>query len=153
MSTRTKPWHLIVAALIGGVLLFFVELVLVSSGRFALVPPITIAVVLGFIGALVVVLALPVRRVAKREPNARVDPFYATRVVAIAKASSLIGALLGGGALGIALFLATRAVTAGGSVLMAVASLGGAIVLVVGGLVAEWMCTITPDDNDDEELA
>ncbi len=151
--TKTNPWHLIALAVIGGVLLWVTEVVLVSTGRIALVPPITIGVVLALIGIIAVILALPVRRVARREPNARVDPFYATRVVAIAKASSLIGALLGGGALGIALFLVTRAVTAGSSLVMALASLGGAVVLVVGGLVAERMCTITPDDDEPNEEA
>jgi uncharacterized membrane protein len=149
--TKTNPWHLVLIAVIGGVVFWVLEIALVASGRFALVPPITIAVALAVIGVIVVILALPVRRVAKREPNATVDPFYATRVVAIAKASSLIGALLGGGALGIAFFLLTRTVTAGGSLLMAVASIGGAIVLLAGGLVAEWMCTITPHDDDDPD--
>ncbi len=149
--TKTNPLHLIGFAVLGGVLLWIVEVILVSTGRFALVPPVTIAVVLALIGVLVVVLALPVRRVARREPNARVDPFYATRVVAIAKASSLSGALLGGAALGIALFLLTRTVTATGSVLLALGSVAGAIVLLAGGLIAERMCTIRPDEDDHDD--
>lgn len=151
--SKTNPWHLILAAVGAGVALWIVEVVLVATGRFALVPPVSVAVVLALIGVIVVVLAVPVRKVARREPNARVDPFYATRVVAVAKASSFTGALLGGGALGIALFLLTRTVTAGGSVLMALASVIGGIVLLAGGLIAEWMCTITPDDEGDEEAA
>lgn len=157
--TKTNPLHLIGFAVAGGALLWVIEIVLVSTGRFALVPPISIAVVLALIGVIVVVMALPVRRVARREPNATVDPFYATRVVAIAKASSLCGALLGGAALGIALFLLTRTVTATGSVVMALASVGGAIVLLAGGLIAERMCMIqdrddeASDDDDEEESA
>lgn len=148
--TRTNPWHLIVAALLGGAALFLLEVLLVAGGRPAFVPPLTLAVVLGLIGVLVVLLARPVRRVARREPNARVDPFYAIRVVTVAKACSLIGALLGGGAIGIVLFLTTRTVTAGGSVLLAAGGAAGALVLLAGGLVAEWMCTIRPDGDEDE---
>lgn len=149
--TKTNPLHLIAFAAAGGVLLWIVETLLVSSGRPAFVANNSIAVVLALIGALVVVLALPVRRVARREPNARVDPFYATRVVAIAKASSLSGALLGGAALGIALFLLTRTGAATGQVLMALAGVAGAILLLAGGLIAERWCTIRPGDDDHDD--
>lgn len=149
--SRTNPWHLVLLAVVGGVLLWVVELALVGSGRPAFVPLIPLGVGVGGIGILVVVLALPVRRVARREPNARVDPFYATRVVALAKASSIIGAIIAGGALGIILFLLTRAVPSGASLLMTLASLVGGVVLLAGGLVAEWMCTLTPTDDDDPD--
>ncbi len=97
-----------------------------STGRFALVPPITIAVVLALIGVIVVVLALPVRRVARREPNATCRPVLCdtgrgdregiqpvrARCSAVPRSASR-------------LFLLTRTVTATGSVLMALARVGG----------------------------
>jgi hypothetical protein len=98
---------------------------------------------------MVIMMALPVRRVARRVPGATVDPFYATRVVIIAKASSLSGALLTGGGLGVGFYLLSRAVLpAVGSITMSFAAALGAVVLLIAGLVAENMCTIPPDEPD-----
>jgi hypothetical protein len=122
---------------------------MVATGNPVLIPPYTLAVALVLIGVLIVLMALPVFKVARRKENARIDPFYATRVVVLAKASSLCGALLAGGGLGIAGFLLTRSVVPGvGSVAMAFTTAAGAILLLVGGLVAEYMCTIPPEDDD-----
>ena len=76
----------------------------------------------------------PVRRATKTE-SARVDPFYATRVLVFAKASALTGALLLGAALGALVFLVTRPIIGVGSVAIVGASVLGAIVLLVGGLI------------------
>jgi len=151
--TRTKPSHLILLLVIGGVLMWFVETALAASGRAVLIPPFTLGVALLLIGVIVVLMALPVRRVARRVPGSSVDPFYATRVVIIAKASSLAGALLAGAGLGIGFYLLSRAVlpalgSAGANnTVMAFATAIGAVVLLVGGLVAEHMCTIPPEDD------
>lgn len=146
--TRTKPTHLILLAVLGGGATWFLETALAASGRPVIIPPLTLGVALLLIGVILVVMALPVRRVSRGVPNARVDPFYATRVVTLAKASSLAGALLAGGGLGIAGYLLSRSVLPGvGSVTMAFASTVGAALLLVGGLVAEHMCTIPPDDD------
>ncbi len=150
--TRTRPLHLIVLAALGGTLAWFLETALTATGRPIVIPPVTLALALGLIGAIVIVMALPVRRVARRVEGARVDPFYATRVVMLAKASSLSGALLGGAGLGITAYLLGRSVIPGvGSVTLALASTAGAVVLLVAGLVAEHMCTIPPDDDDPRE--
>lgn len=150
--TRTKPAHLVVLLLIGGMLLFFIESALAATGRPVLIPPITLGVALLLIGVIVIVMAVPVRRVARRMPNATVDPFYATRVVIIAKASALAGALLAGAGLGVGIYLLSRAVLpAVGSITMAFATALGAVVLLVGGLVAEHMCSIPPDDDNETQ--
>lgn len=149
--TRTKPLHLVLLAFGGAVLGWVLETVLAASGRAVVIPPVTLAIALTAIGALLVIMALPVRRVSRGVAGARVDPFYATRVVMLAKASSLTAALLAGGALGITVYLLGRAVLPGvGSITMAVATLVGAVLLLVGGLVAEHMCTIPPSDDDDK---
>lgn len=148
--TRTKPLHLVLLALGGAVLGWLLETALAASGRAVIIPPVTLAIALTAIGALLVIMALPVRRVSRGVPGARVDPFYATRVVVLAKASSLTAAFLAGGALGITIYLLGRAVVPGvGSISMALATLAGAVLLLVGGLVAEYMCTIPPSDDDD----
>lgn len=147
--TRTRPLHLILLALLGAVLLWFVQIALAAAGRPVVIPPYTLGVALLLIGAIVVAMAWPVWRVTRKVPGARVDPFYATRVVMLAKASSLGGALLAGAGLGITLYLLSRSVLPGvGSITMAAVATGGAVLLLVAGLVAEHMCTIPPDDDD-----
>lgn len=147
--TRTNPLYLVLLAALGGGLAWFLEAALAASGNAILIPPLTIGVALLAIGVVVVVMALPVRRVSRRLPGAKVDPFYATRVVTLAKASSLSGALLGGAGLAITAYLLSRSVLPGvSSVSMALALAVGSIVLLVAGLVAEHMCAIPPDDDD-----
>ena len=77
-------------------------------------------------------------------------PFRALRILMLAKASSIVGAAVGGFALGLVLFLSTRPVTPSvGSwgVIIATAICGG--VLLIAALVAEHMCTIRKDDDDE----
>jgi hypothetical protein len=150
--TRTKPSLLIVLALLGGGVGWLLESMLVSLGSATLVPPFTLGAVLGLIGVLIVLLAIPVFRVVRKAPGAQVDPFYATRVVLLAKASSLAGALASGIAIALLVFVLTRSVLpAGGSVIMIVVTVVGAIVLLVGGLVAEKMCTLPPEDEQQQK--
>lgn len=150
--TRTKPLHLLLLAAVGGGLAWFLETALAASGNAILIPPFTIGFVLALIAVILIVMALPVRRVSRGVPNARVDPFYATRVVMLAKASSLGGALLGGAGLAITGYLLSRSVLPGvGSVSMALTMAAGGIILLVGGLVAEHMCAIPPEDDDTDK--
>ena len=146
---RTSPTSLLVLFLIGAGTGWLVELMLVGSGRPSLVPPFTLGTALALIGILVVLLALPVWRVVRKVHGAKVDPFYATRIVLLAKASSLTGSLLTGLAAAVVVFLLTRSVVAAaGSVGMAVTTLVGAALLLIGGLVAEKMCTLPPEDEE-----
>ena len=143
--TRTPPLILLLLAVLGGGVLWFIETALAVTGRAIMIPPITLGVALLGIGVIIVVMALPVRKVARGVANARVDPFYATRVLMLAKASSLGGALLGGGGLGVVGYLLSRSVVAApGAVAMSGAAAVGAILLLVAGLVAEQMCSIPP---------
>jgi hypothetical protein len=149
---RTRVTTLLLLAVLGGGATWFLETALVAAGAGRIIPPVTLAAALVLIGVLVVVMALPVRQAARRKSTRRVDPFYATRVVVLAKASSLGGALLTGAGLGIVGYLLTRTVTpAVGSLSMAIATAVGAIVLLAGGLVAEHMCVIPPDDDETPE--
>jgi len=146
---RTSPTSLVVLFLVGAGAGWLVEFMLVGSGRPTLPLPFTLATALGLIGILVVVLALPVWRVVRRVHGAKVDPFYATRIVLLAKASSLTGSLLTGAAAAIVVFLLTRSVVASGEpIVMAVVTVVGAALLLIGGLVAEKMCTLPPEDED-----
>lgn len=101
---------------------------------------------------MVVVLALPIRRLTKGKASQPIDPFYSTRVLVLAKASALSGSLLTGFGAGVLIYLLSRSVVPGaGSVVQSVATLVGAACLLAGGLVAEHMCTVPPNDDDDDQ--
>jgi hypothetical protein len=146
--TRTRPLHLVLLVLLGAAALWFVQIALAAAGRPVVIPPYTLGVALLLIGVIVVAMAWPVWRVTRKLPGARVDPFYATRVVMLAKASSLGGALLAGSGVGLILYFVSRSVLQVGSITMAAVAAGGAVLLLVAGLVAEHMCTIPPDDDE-----
>lgn len=148
---RTRPVSLVLFAAAGGALVWLLEIALIASGRPAAVPPVTLALALGVIGVLDLLLAVPIRRAVRDGQRGKIDPFYATRVAVLSKASSLAGSLLTGVGLGIVIFLSTRSVLAVGSILMAVATVVGAVVLLVAGLIAEHLCSIPPDDDDKVE--
>jgi len=154
--TRTRPALLALLALGAAVLAIALQLGLAAVGLSRIVPQVTLAVTLVLIAVVVVVLALPVRRAtrgvrdrgADAPPRPRVDPFYATRVVLIAKASAVAGALLGGAAAGLVAELLIRPVSAASSLWAGVAMLVGAVLLMVAGLVAEGWCVLPPDDEE-----
>ncbi|RQP11723.1 MAG: DUF3180 domain-containing protein [Microbacteriaceae bacterium] len=154
--TRTRPALLALLALGAAVLAIALQLGLAAVGLSKIVPQVTLAVTLVLIAVVVVVLALPVRRATRggRErgadalPRPRVDPFYATRVVLIAKASAVAGALLGGAAVGLVAELLIRPVSAVSALWAGVAMLVGGVLLMVAGLVAESWCVVPPDDDE-----
>jgi len=145
---RTSAATLAVLAVVGGVAMFLLQTFLVSTGSARYEPAFSLAAALVVIAVLVVVLAIPVRQSARGRSPRKVDPFYATRIVLLAKACSLSGALLAGGFVGAVAFLWTRSLTGVGSLVMALAALVGAVLLLAAGLVAEHLCTVPPDDDD-----
>ena len=149
---RTHPTT-IVAFTLGGLAFGYLgELALVSAGRSVIVPPVSLAITLVGVAALVVGVAWPIRQSVQGKSGRRVDPFRAARIAVLAKASSVTGALVLGVGLGITAFLLTRTVVAPAStVWMGVVTAIGAALLLVGGLVAEHFCTLPPDEPDDEE--
>lgn len=148
---RTPPALVFLLVAIGAATGLLAQQALASGGRPAVTPPLTLMLVLIAIAVVVVALAVPVRRTVKGSREA-VDPFYALRVLVLAKASALAGALLGGAGAGFVVFLLTRTVPALGSLGYSIGMTVGAVVLLVGGLVAEEMCRIPPPTDDDEEF-
>ena len=148
---RTNITTLVLLALIGGIGGGFLETVLASAGRPIVLPPLTLGLALLAIGIMVVVLALPIRKLTRGKATQPIDPFYSTRVLMLAKASALSGSLVTGFGAGVLVYLLSRPVVPGiGSVVLAIATLVGAAGLLAGGLVAEHMCTIPPNDDDDD---
>ena len=147
--TATKSSTILLLAFVGAGFGWALEMILVAMGRSIVIPPVTLSVALVFIAAIVVAMAVPIWRATRDTATKRVDPFYATRVVVLAKASSLAGALFGGAAAGIMLFVLTRSVLpALGSVALSVAATVCAVLLLIAGLVAEKMCTLPPQDDE-----
>lgn len=148
---RTNTITLILLTAIGGVGAGLLETVLTARGRPILLPPLTLGLALLAIGGIVVLLALPIRRLTRGTGQQPIDPYYSTRVLVLAKASALSGSLLAGFGVGVAIYLLSRSVVPLGSVGLAVAMLIGAGGLLAGGLIAEHMCTIPPDDDDEDD--
>jgi hypothetical protein len=119
---------------------------LVMTGRPALVPPVTLGPALAVLGGVLLLVAWPVRQAARGKR--RIDYRHATSVLGFAKASSTVGALLAGAALGAVAFFASRAVVADGAILALAAGAGGALVQLVAGLLAEHWCVLPPDDEE-----
>lgn len=149
---RTNISTLVLLALIGGIGGGFLETLLAAAGRPIVLPPLTLGLALLAIGIMVVVLALPIRRLTKGRASQPIDPFYSTRVLVLAKASALSGSLVTGFGAGVLIYLLSRSIVPGvGSVVQSGATLVGAACLLAGGLVAEHMCTVPPNDDDDDE--
>ena len=147
---RTGPAPLIGLFLIGGVVAYLFELVMQSRGGLIFVPPLTVAVTLAAVAVAVILLAIPIRRRVKGKRKEPIDPLYAARVLALAKASSLAGALLGGVGAGILFYLFSRPIAPNEAILTnVILHIVSAATLVAAGLIAESLCALPPEDNDE----
>ncbi len=82
---------------------------------------------------------------------ARPNPFYAVRVLILARASALTGALFAGWHLGLVLWLVLFSVSPAGLLASSGFGFAGAAVLVAGGLLSQWNCKSPPDSPTDSE--
>nr|WP_208387991.1 DUF3180 domain-containing protein [Microbacterium halimionae] len=141
-----------VAAVLGTGVGFLIDQVLTAGGRTTFTPHITLPILLLLLGAVVVVLAIPIRRATRSALAAPINPFHALRIAILAKASSIVGATMTGIALGLVLFVATRPVQPSlGSMATSIATIACGVMLVAASLVAEQMCTIRKDDDDNAD--
>jgi hypothetical protein len=151
---RTSGALLFVLALLatgGG---FAFDHLLTVTGRATFTPSGLLPVLLVLIAVAVLLLAWPVRRSTRG--GRRIDPFRALRAATLARASSLLGAIMAGFGAGLLLFLATRPVPAPvGSVVAMIALIIGAALLVGVALIAEQFCTLPkdPDERQPDEPA
>lgn len=146
---RTSAGLLAVLALLatgGG---FLLDHLLTANGRATFTPSLLLPVLLLLIAAAAIGVAWPVR--ASVRTGIRIDPFRALRAATLARASSLLGALMAGFGAGLLLFLLSRPIDPPvGSTVAMLALIGSAVVLVIAALVAEQFCTL-PKDPDDSE--
>jgi hypothetical protein len=148
---RTGAGVLIVAAALGVAAGFLLDQLLTSAGRPTFTPAATLPILLVLLGAVVVALAVPIRRATRGRGGSAINPFRAVRIAMLAKASSIVGAGIGGLAVGLLVFLATRPVTPSlGSMATVIATAVCGALLVAAALVAEHLCTIRKDDDDEQ---
>jgi hypothetical protein len=147
---RTSVGLLVAVAAAGAVMGFLLDQLLTAVGRPTFTPSFLLPVLLVLLGLATVALALPIRRAITGIAPRPVDPFRAVRVVMLARASSIVGALVAGIAAGLLLFLVSRPVEPSlGSTGAVIAAALGALALVAAGLIAEHLCIIRKDDDDD----
>lgn len=148
---RTRPTSLIGLGVVGLVIGFLGELAASATGMAVFIPPLTLPITLVAVAVIIVAFAVPIRRAVRGRTARRIDPFQATRVVVLAKACGLSGALLTGAGVGVLAYLLSRDVLpSGNSILLTALATAGALVLLVAGLVAESFCSLPPDDDADD---
>ncbi|MFS0912039.1 DUF3180 family protein [Microbacterium sp. 179-I 3D2 NHS] len=146
---RTSAGLLVVLALAGGGAGFLLDHLLTAAGRATFTPSLLLPVLLLLIAAAALGVAWPVRSSVRT--GIRIDPFRALRAATLARASSLLGAIMAGFGAGLLTFLLSRPIDPPvGSTVAMLALIGSAIVLVIAALVAEQFCTL-PKDPDDSE--
>ncbi|MFT4234485.1 MAG: DUF3180 domain-containing protein [Microbacterium sp.] len=149
---RTGPLPLIVAALLGIAAGFGFDALLTSTHRATYTPGVSLPVLLVLLGLLCLAFAWPIRRAVHDEKAPRVDPFRAMRTAVLAKSSSIVGAAIGGSAVGFLAFVLTRPVHPGiGSMATTIATVAAGAVLVACALIAEYFCTLPKDPPDDSD--
>ncbi|MFJ2503202.1 MULTISPECIES: DUF3180 domain-containing protein [Microbacterium] len=146
---RTSAGLLLLLALLAAGGGFLLDHLLTASGRVTFTPSLLLPVLLLLIAAASLGVAWPVRRSVRS--GVRIDPFRALRAATLARASSLLGAIMAGFGAGLLVFLLSRPVDPQvGSTVAMLALVGSAIVLTIAALVAEQFCTL-PKDPDDSE--
>lgn len=147
---RTRTTVLLALALGGGALAYLLELLVQSLGLAVVIPPLSLSLTLAALAIAVILLAIPVRRSVTGKRKAPIDPFYALRVAVFAKACSLTGSLLLGVAVGILLYLFGRPIAPAFSMsALVISEIVAAVLLIAAGLIAEFLCTLPPQNPED----
>jgi hypothetical protein len=150
----TKFLTLLMPTVIAWSLVYVFVRLMIANGASVPVATTTVLVTLPSIAILELVFAWPVlrysRAMKKFAPGAerpkRVDPFYATKVLALAKATSIAGALFLGAALGL-VFMQLGAPVVPDSIALNFVALVESIALIAVALFIERSCKIK-DDGD-----
>ena len=150
----TAPLTLLACAVMGAAIGLLLQVARSSAGLAPLVPPYSLPLTLVILALGVLTLGIVLRRMVTRDTGGNVNPQTAVAILSAARASQFVGCLLGGFAVGLALSLITRSVPAPVETwLPMLSAAGAAIVLLVCGAIAEYLCRIPPDDDDAERDA
>jgi cytochrome c oxidase assembly factor CtaG len=116
-------------------------------------------ITLAAISAVLLVLSIPIWRYrsALKQKSAqrpkRVDPFYAVRVLLLAKASALAGVLFASWHLGVVIFTLSGAVVVQSLVLQNSFGFIASVMLIVAALITEQICRLPQDADPDPDQA
>lgn len=150
----TKFLTLLMPTVIAWSLVYVLVRLMVANGGSVPIATVTVLVSLPVIAILELVFAWPVIRYSMQMKNfkegaerpKRLDPFYATKVLALAKATSIAGALFLGSAIGLVL-MQLGAPVVPDSILLNVVALVESVALIAVALQIEKACKIK-DDGD-----
>jgi hypothetical protein len=155
----TKLSLLLLISLPTSIAAFFVASFMVGRGLQVPVSPANLLITLAAISAVLLALSIPIWRYrnalkqSSTKRSKRVDPFYAVRVLLLAKASSLAGALFASWHLGVVVFQLSGAVVVQGLVLQNSIGFVASMLLVVAALVTEQICRLPQDQDPDPDQA
>ena len=89
---------------------------------------------------------------APGNPIKRVDPFYAVRVLLLAKASALTSSVILGWQVGVLIYLFSRPAQAADSLARTIGAAAGSAILLVVALIVERMCRLPNDAPESPKL-
>lgn len=151
----TKIWSLVSYSIGATVFAAVLSETLVMRGFTVPVSPVNLPVTIASVAIALGLLAIPMARyrAALKEPKKpakRVAPLYAVRVVALAKASSLAGALFAGWHAGVLIVQLTLPAITGG-VIFSVLGLAASLVTTAVALIVENLFRVPPDADEPVE--
>ncbi len=146
---RISPVLLSVLALAGAAAGFLLDHAMTTAGRATFTPSILLPIFLVLLALAVLALAWPIRRSTRSAERPPVNPFRALRIAMLARASSLVGAVITGFGIGLIAYLLSRPITPPiGSI---IATAVAALVLTIAAVIAESFCLLPgngPHDPD-----
>jgi len=153
----TKIWSLLIAIFVAGVITFVAVKAVVANGGSVPVAPNNLLISIPSIAVIELLAAIPIfryrRELAKfatsgKRPK-RIDPFYAVRILALAKATAISGSLFTGFALSLVILQATLPVIPDSIWINALATLESLVLMTVA-LIIERACKL-PEDSEGAE--
>lgn len=156
----TKILSLLIATIVAAAVTFAIVRAVIANGGSVPVAPNNLLISIPSIAVIELLAAIPVfryrRELAKfatsgKRPK-RIDPFYAVRIVALAKATAISGALFAGFAVSLVVLQATLPVVPD-SIWLNAAALIESIVLIVVAIVIERACKLPEDGEANEAKA
>lgn len=155
----TKTLNLLAIVTASTVSGFLIASLLVARGLPVPVSPTNLLITLAAIAAVLLLLSIPIWRYRSQlKPGTtirakRVDPFYAVRVVLLAKASSIAAAMFIGWHGGVLIYQLSGTVVAQALVIQSGFGLVASVALLVCALVTEQICRLPNDSNPDPDQA
>lgn len=153
----TKVISLLVATIVATAITFVIVKAVIANGGSVPVAPNNLLISIPSIAVIELLAAIPVFRYRReltkfatggKRPK-RIDPFYAVRILALAKATSISGSLFAGFAISLVILQATLPVLPD-SIWLNVVALIESIVLVVAAIIIERACKL-PEDGEAAE--